>query len=128
MVERINKSELYDHFARLNQQTQDLVANMKLLQEEVNAVLEENAELSIENEHLQQLVSQQAAKEAASADGGESGKLTPSRENLKKLYQRGFHVCNEYFGKRLEDGESCTFCLDTIYGDHSVGAPKGGGR
>ena len=32
-------------------------------------------------------------------------------------------VCSEYYGKRLEPNESCTFCLDAIFG-HEQGMTK----
>lgn len=114
MDQRIDKREIYDHFAELKKQTQALVESMDVLQNQMNAVLEENAELSIENEHLHQVLKEQRNKQ-----GQNGSQLTPSRQNLQKLYKQGFHVCNEYYGKRLEDHESCTFCLETIFRDRA---------
>lgn len=113
MDQRINKREIYDHFAELEKQTQALVDSMDVLQNQINAVLEENAELSIENEHLHQVLKEKRGNQTSGTH------LTPSRQNLQKLYKQGFHVCNEYYGKRLEDHESCTFCLETIFRDQA---------
>lgn len=114
MDQQISKRDIYDHFAELEKQTQALVDSMDVLQNQINAVLEENAELSIENERLHQVLEEQRSKQA-----GDGTHLTPSRQNLQKLYKQGFHVCNEYYGKRLEDNESCTFCLETIFRDQA---------
>ena len=120
MDQRMNKREIYDHFAELEKQTQALVDSMEVLQNQINAVLEENAELSIENDHLHQVLKEERGRQK---DG--SSHLTPSRQNLQKLYTQGFHVCNEYYGKRLEDNESCTFCLETIFRDRAQDRPAG---
>ena len=111
MSERVDKSKIYERFTRVTKQTKDLVDSMEELQAMMTAVLEENAELSIENEHLHQMLKQK--HQQATKDG-----LTDSRRNLQKLYQEGFHVCNEYYGKRLDEDDSCAFCLDAIYGRH----------
>lgn len=109
MSESLDKSRIYDHFEQVTRQTKDLLARMEQLQLQMTEVLEENAELSIENEHLHQII-------AENHEAADSNELSTSRQNLQKLYEQGFHVCNEYYGKRLEHHESCTFCLDAIFG------------
>lgn len=109
-VDKLEKeSDIYDQFVRVTKQTKDLVSNMELLSDRLTKVLAENARLTIENEHLQAVLKQKHQKKR------EEG-LSESRKMLKKLYQEGFHVCNDMYGKRLADNESCTFCLDAIYG------------
>ncbi|KRM60447.1 hypothetical protein FC26_GL000535 [Paucilactobacillus vaccinostercus DSM 20634] len=109
MSEKLDKSQIYDHFERVTRQTKDLLDRMEQLQLQITEVLEENAELSIENEHLHEIITE-------SHQESESNELSTSRQNLQKLYEQGFHVCNEYYGKRLDHHESCTFCLDAIFG------------
>lgn len=48
MSERVDKSKIYERFTRVTKQTKDLVDSMEELQSMMTAVLEENAELSIE--------------------------------------------------------------------------------
>lgn len=105
----VDKNEIYDQFARLTEQTKDLVDSVEVLSDRMTKVLAENARLTIENEHLQSVIAQ--SHEKKQEDG-----LSESRKILQKLYQEGFHVCNDMYGKRLEKNESCTFCLDAIYG------------
>lgn len=105
----VDKSEIYEEFARLTEQTKDLVASVELLSDRMTKVLAENARLTIENQHLHDVIEQ--SHEVKTEEG-----LSESRKMLQKLYQEGFHVCNDMYGKRLEANESCTFCLDAIYG------------
>lgn len=111
MNESSDKSEIYDRFAQVTKQTKDLLENMEQLQIKMTEILEENAELSIENEHLHQIIDK-------AKDQSDPSELSTPRQNLQKLYEQGFHVCNEYYGKRLDRNESCTFCLDAIFGRH----------
>lgn len=90
------------------QTMQELVAG---LQKSMTAKLEQNAELSIENRHLRELLAEQQT------GGGSDVTLSKSRQTLEQLYEQGYHVCNRDYGKRLEKGESCAFCLDVIYGE-----------
>lgn len=112
-MERIDKGQLYDQLTALARQTQTLADEVVSLQQQMSAVLQENVELTIENDRLRQTI-------AAQSQETTSNGLTASRQNLQNLYQEGFHVCNEYYGKRLADAESCTFCLDIIYNDHRM--------
>jgi len=110
MAERIDKREVYDRFANVTKQTQELLDSMEQLKLDMTEILEENAELSVENEHLHTVI-----KEFKGENNEEDG-LSMPRQNLQKIYEQGFHVCNEYYGKRLDYNESCTFCLDVIFG------------
>ena len=116
MSEQHNSRNIYERFAQVMQQTRDLVSKMEQLQDQITAILEENVELSIENDHLRQVVKKQQPKH-------NDNHLSGSRQNLKELYQQGFHVCSDYYGKRLAPNESCTFCLDAIFG-HDQGMAK----
>ncbi|GGI64050.1 DNA replication initiation control protein YabA [Limosilactobacillus caviae] len=116
MSEEYNSDNLYEQFAQVMGQTQDLVKKMEQLQAKIIAISEENVELSIENKHLRQVIKENRPQR-------NKDQLSVSRQNLKELYQQGFHVCSEYYGKRLEPNESCTFCLDAIFG-HDQGMMK----
>ena len=109
MSEEYSSDNLYEQFAQVMNQTQDLVNKMEQLQAKIIAISEENVELSIENKHLRKMIKEKQPHHS-------ENQLSGSRQNLKELYQQGFHVCSEYYGKRLEPNESCTFCLDAIFG------------
>lgn len=110
MVQRSDQESIYDRFSTVTKQTQDLMDSVNALSDQVTKLLAENAKLTIENEHLR---AQLTGKKKNDDEG-----LSDSRKILKRLYQEGFHVCNDMYGKRLGKNESCTFCLETIYGRH----------
>lgn len=110
----VDKGEIYDQFARLTQQTKDLLESVQLLSDRMTKVLAENARLTIENDHLHEVIDQRHEKKQKEG-------LSESRKMLKQLYQEGFHVCSSMYGQRLEDNESCTFCLAAIYGHQNEG-------
>ncbi|MEY8441726.1 DNA replication initiation control protein YabA [Lactobacillaceae bacterium 24-114] len=105
-----HQPDIYDRFAQVTKQTHDLVANMEKLQAQITELMEKNAELSIENDHLRSLLKKSGHQQ-------QGNHLSGSRENLKKLYQQGFHVCSEYFGERLSKNESCAFCDRILFLD-----------
>ena len=76
MSEKQANENIYDRFAQVTKQTRDLVDNMEQLQNQVTELLEQNAELSIENDHLRRVIKKMKDK------NGES-KLSVSRQNLK---------------------------------------------
>ncbi|MBM7544640.1 DNA replication initiation control protein YabA [Periweissella beninensis] len=105
----MEKKEVYDRFSEILADMQHIIDETTLMQATLNTLIEENAELTIENEHLRsQIMNKKTAKIQP--------RLSRSRENLRKLYESGFHICNASYGRRLEDGESCLECLDIIYG------------
>lgn len=110
----MDKRDLYDSFGEMEQQMQQMLDKMAKLRADMTTVLEKNAELVIENEHLREHmveIENELPKKAASTTT-----LSKSRQNLEKLYDEGFHVCNQFYGKRRDDDESCVFCLEVIYG------------
>ena len=37
------------------------------------------------------------------------------RESVRRIYQDGFHVCNDFYGQRREQDEECMFCDELLY-------------
>ena len=35
--------------------------------------------------------------------------------NLQEIYEDGFHVCRDFYGQRLEPGETCLYCAEILY-------------
>jgi regulator of replication initiation timing len=108
----MEKNQIYDKFSDVITELQSLITETTEMKQLISTLIEENAELTIENEHLRnQIMTKQSAKMQP--------RLSRSRENLRKLYESGFHICNASYGRRLDDGESCLECLDIIYGSNS---------
>ncbi|MCG7194249.1 DUF972 family protein [Fructilactobacillus sanfranciscensis] len=100
-----------DGMDKLSVQFKQMVTKIGELREQINAVLEENSELKIENEHLRELLENSGKKNEGVQE------LSKSKKLLEKLYNQGFHVCNESYGKRRLQDESCIFCTQIIYGE-----------
>ncbi|MDC4186168.1 DNA replication initiation control protein YabA [Loigolactobacillus coryniformis] len=117
----MEKRELYDSFVQLEADMKRMLARIDEMQTDMTQILERNAELEIENqhlrEHLQEIQSEEVEHQQAKKQHEQTPQLSKSRANLEKLYEEGFHVCYLMYGSRRIDDEPCAFCLDVIYGE-----------
>jgi regulator of replication initiation timing len=107
----LDSQNLYDELKEMDSHLGATAAEFSHLHESLIELMEKNAELEIENQHLRDRINQITEKV-----GNNSPELSKSRKNLEKLYNEGFHVCSSYYGKRRENGEDCIFCTEIIYG------------
>ena len=107
----MSQKDYYAKFTALQAVAQDLTQELSAMKEDISQVLEENAELKIENEHLHARLTE--------LDAQKEPELPEARRTLEKLYEQGFHVCTVLYGAHRENNEECAFCLDVIYGDRS---------
>ena len=113
----MNKRELYDSFDDMKSQALTIAGLIENVKQEMTRVIERNAELEIENQHLRERLQELESKKHR--DKPNEGGLSKSRRNLEKLYDEGFHICNvdNMYGSRRIDDEPCVFCQDVIYGE-----------
>lgn len=112
----MDKRALFDQFHRIESRISAAGEDLRDIHEKLDQLIEENTTLQIENQHLRDRIddlTKQMEEDAATTEP----EMSKSRQNLQKLYEDGFHVCNVYFGSRRMDDESCVFCLDVIYGE-----------
>lgn len=120
----MDKKEIFDSVSSMESQIGELYKQLGDLKHHVAEILEENNLLKIENEHLRRrldqqvihkkqpanpkkVINQQEVKEERGFDIGEG------YDNLARLYQEGFHICNLHFGSPRKEGD-CLFCLSFL--------------
>ena len=112
----MDKKTLYDSFTQIELDTDATLHQISEIKKEVETLVEENATLRIENQHLRDRLSD-LEKQQRSDEEVVDPEMSKSRLNLEKLYEDGFHVCNVFYGSRRVNDEPCAFCLDVIYGE-----------
>ena len=108
------EKDLYDEFETITNQLNDISKKVSLLKEELSKTLEEKEELEIENQNLRKHLEKMGYEDR----DVKGNKLSYSRLNLEKLYLKGFHVCQQFYGTRRKDKEECIFCTQVLYGSN----------
>lgn len=119
----MNKKEIFDSVTTMEVQIGQLYQQLGELKKHLGEIIEENNSLRLENEHLRHRLRLDAGEEyeAIQKDKKENKSTTKKGnmdigegyDNLARLYQEGFHICNLHFGSPRKD-EDCLFCLSFL--------------
>lgn len=121
----MDKKEIFDSVSNMEIQIGHLYRQLGELKLHLAEILEENNALIIENEHLRRRLEKTTEQEKkapkhskkgigqAEASDGKSLDIGEGYDNLARLYQEGFHICNLHFGSLRKEGD-CLFCLSFL--------------
>jgi len=111
----VNNREIFDQVADMEKQIGELYERLGGLKGKLSNLLEENHRLQVENHnlrnHLEQTTEEQEKKQQSTDEDTDAILPGEGRDNLARLYDEGFHICNLEFGSPRQD-EDCIFCLD----------------
>ena len=107
----MKKREIFDALDGFSQDLFQTIAEVDAIKTHLKTVIEENTNLRLENEKLRQRLAQIQAQEEVDTQAVK----TKGRDGLEEIYLDGFHICNAFYGQRLDKEGTCMLCDELLY-------------
>lgn len=112
----MEKKDIFSKLSRLEEQVGLFHKEIGDLKSQLATLLEDNQHLTIENRNLRthiESVQQNSANEKTQEKELIRPEIGEGYDNLARLYQEGFHICNLHYGSLRKEGD-CLFCLSFL--------------
>ncbi|MDR1606066.1 MAG: initiation control protein YabA [Streptococcaceae bacterium] len=109
-----DRMSFFDNLSELEERLVATLTHASDIKSDYQKILTENTSLRIENARLRDRLAELSELETPENKQKQADKKVPM-SNLQEIYDDGFHVCREYYGKHLESGEGCLYCGEILY-------------